>query len=197
MSHTSIAKSALVGAITFALSQPVLAVTDEEFKVLQEQFNQLADQVEENSKSSTSNTTVGGYGELHYNNLSNGKGTDKKVLDLHRFVIFVNHEFNDDIRFFSEFEIEHAFISDNNDGSGNTSPGEVEVEQAFVQFDIGENTNVDAGVFLIPVGILNETHEPPTFYGVERNPVEKNIIPVTWWEGGAMLSGHYDSGFSI
>ena len=196
MSHTSIAKSSLVGAITFALSQPVLAVTDEEFKVLQEQFNQLADQVEENSKSSTSNTTVGGYGELHYNNLSNGKGTDKKVLDLHRFVIFVNHEFNDDIRFFSEFEIEHAFISDNNDGSGNTSPGEVEVEQAFVQFDIGENTNVDAGVFLIPVGILNETHEPPTFYGVERNPVEKNIIPVTWWEGGAMLSGHYDSGFS-
>ncbi len=75
-------------------------------------------------------------------------------------------------------------------------PGEVEVEQAYVQFDIGENTNVDGGLFLIPVGILNETHEPPTFYGVERNPVEKNIIPTTWWEGGAMLSGHYDSGFS-
>ena len=133
---------------------------------------------------------------MHYNNLSNGNGTDKKVLDLHRFVIFVNHEFNDKIRLFTEFEIEHAFVSDNNDGSGDTSPGEVEVEQAFVQFDIGENTNVDAGVFLIPVGILNETHEPPTFYGVERNPVEKYIIPVTWWEGGAMLSGHYDSGIS-
>lgn len=196
MSYKSIAKNALAGAITFALATPAFAVTDEEFKALQEQFNQLADQVDENSKSSISNTTVGGYGELHYNNLSDGNGNDKKVLDLHRFVIFVNHEFNDDIRFFSEFEIEHAFISDNNDGSGNTSPGEVEVEQAFVQFDIGENTNVDAGVFLIPVGILNETHEPPTFYGVERNPVEKNIIPVTWWEGGAMLSGHYDSGFS-
>ena len=134
MSHTSIAKSALVGAITFALSQPVLAVTDEEFKTLQEQFNQLADQVEENSKSSTSNTTVGGYGELHYNNLSNGKGTDKKVLDLHRFVVFINHDFNDDIRLFTEFEIEHAFVSDNNDGSGDTSPGEVEVEQMFVGF---------------------------------------------------------------
>lgn len=196
MSDISIAKKVLVGAITFALAQPVLAVTDEEFKALQEQFNQLADQVDINSQSSGSNTTVGGYGELHYNNLSNGKGTDKKVLDLHRFVIFVNHEFNENIRLFSEFEIEHAFVSDNNDGSGKTSPGEVEVEQAFVQFDIGENTNINAGVFLIPVGILNETHEPPTFYGVERNPVEKNIIPVTWWEGGAMLSGHYDSGIS-
>jgi hypothetical protein len=194
--HISIAKSALFGAITFALAQPVLAVSDEEFNELKEQFNQLAEQVDENSQSSSSSTTVGGYGELHYNNLSNGAGTDKKVLDLHRFVIFVNHEFNDDIRFFSEFEIEHAFIKDNNDDSGNTSSGEVEVEQAFVQFDIADNSNIDAGVFLIPVGILNETHEPPTFYGVERNPVEKNIIPTTWWEGGAMFSSRFDSGFS-
>ncbi|MBE9561197.1 MAG: porin [Proteobacteria bacterium] len=195
MKHRSIAKNALFGAITFALAQPALAVTDEEFNTLKEQFNQLADQVDENSQN-TSDTTVGGYGELHYNNLSGPDGAEKKVLDLHRFVIFVNHEFNDDIRFFSEFEIEHAFVADNNDGSGKTAPGEIEVEQAYVQFDIGDNSKVDAGVFLIPVGILNETHEPPTFYGVERNPVEKNIIPVTWWEGGAMLSGNYDSGFS-
>ncbi len=189
MSHTSIAKSALVGAITFALSQPLLAVTDEEFKALQEQFNQLADLVEENSKKSTSHTTVGGYGELHYNNLSDGHGDDTKMLDFHRFVLFVNHEFNDDIRLFTEIEIEHSL-------AGDGKPGEVEVEQAYVQFDIGENTNINGGVFLMPVGILNETHEPPTFYGVERNPIEKNIIPTTWWEGGAMLSGHYDSGFS-
>jgi len=180
---------ALITVLGLGMAQPALAVTDEEFRTLQEQFNQLADQVEENSKGSSSDTTVGGYGELHYNNLSNDQGKDKKVLDLHRFVIFVNHEFNDDIRFFSEFEIEHAIAGDNKNG-------EVEVEQAYVQFDIGENTNIDAGVFLIPVGIMNETHEPPTFYGVERNPVEKNIIPATWWEGGAMLSAHYDSGFS-
>ena len=63
MSDKSISKKVLVGAITFALTQPVLAVTDEEFKTLQDQFNQLADQVEENSKSNTSNTTVGGYGD--------------------------------------------------------------------------------------------------------------------------------------
>ena len=199
MKHHSIIKNTLVITIALAITQPALAVTDEEFNELKEQFNQLADQVDENSQSSSSsssNTTVGGYGELHYNNLSNGAGTDKKVLDLHRFVIFVNHEFNDNIRFFSEFEIEHAFIKDNNDGSGNTSSGEVEVEQAFVQFDIAGDSNIDAGVFLIPVGILNETHEPPTFYGVERNPVEKNIIPVTWWEAGVMFSSRFDSGFS-
>ena len=194
MNNLTLVKCALVGAISFALAQPALAVTDEEFQALQEQFNQLADQVEDNSKTSSSDTTVGGYGELHYNNISNSdNSTEKKELDLHRFVIFVNHEFNDDIRFFSEFEIEHALVKDTDDGSNG---GEVEVEQAYVQFDIGEDSNIDAGVFLLPVGILNETHEPPTFYGVERNPVEKNIIPVTWWEGGAMFASRFDSGFS-
>jgi hypothetical protein len=187
--HT-LAKGALVSAMSFALAQPALAVTDEEFQALQEQFNQLADQVEDNSKNSSSDTTVGGYGELHYNNISNSDNSiEKKELDLHRFVIFVNHEFNNDIRLFSEFEIEHAI-------AGEGKAGEVEVEQAYVQFDIGENSNIDAGVFLIPIGIINETHEPPTFYGVERNPVEKNIIPATWWEGGAMFSSRFDSGFS-
>ena len=190
MKHRSTAKSALFGVITFALAQSALAVSDEEFNELKEQFNLLAEQVEENSVStSTSKTTLGGYGELHYNNLSNGQGTEKKVLDLHRFVLFVNHEFNDDIRFFSELEVEHAL-------TGTNDPGEVGIEQAFVQFDLSDNTNVNAGVFLIPVGIINERHEPPTFYGVERNPVEKYIIPTTWAEGGAMLSGHYSSGFS-
>jgi hypothetical protein len=195
MKHLSTINKTLSGAIILGLSQSVFAVTDEEFRALQEQFNQLADQVEENSQSSSS-TSVGGYGELHYNNLTGPDGKRKKVLDLHRFVLFFNHEFNDDIRLFTEIEIEHAFIADNNDGSGDSSPGEVEVEQAYVQFDIGEDSNIDAGVFLIPVGILNETHEPPTFYGVERNPVEKYIIPATWWEGGAMFSSRFDSGFS-
>ncbi|HHJ35819.1 MAG TPA: porin [Gammaproteobacteria bacterium] len=186
----------LISAASFGLIQPVLAVTDEEFKTLQEQFNQLAEQVDQNSQTTDNATTVGGYGELHYNNLNSSQSPSDKTMDLHRFVLFVNHEFNENIRFFSEFEIEHAFVGDNNDGSGETSKGEVEVEQAYIQFDLDDNTRANAGVLLIPVGILNETHEPPTFYGVERNPIEKNIIPATWWEGGAMLSGYYESGFS-
>ena len=190
MKHQALTKSALAAALSFAIAQPAFAVTDEEFKSLQDRFNQLADQVEDNSKNNTSSTTIGGYGELHYNNLNSEIKDDKTELDLHRFVLFVNHEFNDSIRFFSEFEIEHAI-------AGDGKVGEVEVEQAYVQFDIGESSKIDAGVFLIPVGIINETHEPPTFYGVERNPVEKNIIPATWWEGGAMFSTNSESGVSF
>jgi hypothetical protein len=193
MKPTAFLRNSILSAITLGLSQTAIAVTDEEFNALQERFNQLADQVEENSKTSSSDTTIGGYGELHYNNLSNAAGQNKKEIDIHRFVIFINHEFNNSIRFFSEFEIEHALVKDTADGSNG---GEVEVEQMYIQFDVSEHAKVNAGVFLLPVGILNETHEPPTFYGVERNPIEKNIIPATWWEGGAMVSGNYDSGIS-
>ena len=119
-------------------------------------------------------TTIGGYGELHYNNLDNDAGTEKKEFDFHRFVLEFGHDFNDQIRFFSE----------------------VELEQAYIEIDISNSSYVRTGVFLIPVGILNETHEPPSFYGVERNPVEKNIIPTTWWEAGAMYSAHMDNGIS-
>lgn len=186
--YQTFTKNILLSATIFGMSQTASAVTDEEFRTLQDQFNQLAEHVEDNS-SGASDTTIGGYGELHYNNLD---GKDN-ALDLHRFVLFVNHEFNEDVRFFSEFEIEHGLVKDTDDG---TNGGEVEVEQAYIQIDLDNNKQVNAGVFLIPVGIMNETHEPPTFYGVERNPVEKNIIPATWWEGGAMLSGQYSSGLS-
>jgi porin-like protein len=139
-------------------------------------------------------TSVGGYGEMHYNNLtSDDSDKSKDEFDLHRFVMFFGHQFNDDLRFYSELEVEHSLVKDTKDGSNG---GEVEVEQAYIEWDYTENQRAKAGVFLVPVGILNETHEPNTFYGVERNPVEKNIIPATWWEGGAMFSGEIAEGLS-
>ncbi len=137
-----------------------------------------ADQVEASTSTSTfANTTIGGYGELHYNNINNKQGDDKKEIDFHRFVLFFGHEFTDNLRFFSEFELEHSI-------AGDGQAGEVELEQAYIEYDISESLTSTTGLFLVPVGIINETHEPPTFYGVERNAVEKNIIPATWWEAG-------------
>jgi hypothetical protein len=145
----------------------------------------LAENIESRPTVSESATRIGGYGELHANMLENQlNGEDSNVLDLHRFVLFFGHEFNDRLRFMSELEVEHAW-------SGDDKPGEVELEQAYIEYDWANNQSLRAGVFLVPVGILNETHEPPTFYGVERNPVEKNIIPTTWWEGGLSFNGGF------
>jgi opacity protein-like surface antigen len=135
-------------------------------------------------------TTIGAYGELHYNNLS-GKGgaDDKDEMDFHRFVLFVGHEFSDDVRFWSEIELEHSI-------AGDGQSGEIEIEQAFIDFDLNDNHTARAGLFLIPVGTVNANHIPTVFYGTERNPIEKNIIPTTWWEGGAGLYGQLGKGFS-
>jgi hypothetical protein len=129
-------------------------------------------------------TRIGGYGELHYNS------GDKDEIDFHRFVLFFNHSFSDRLRFNSELELEHAI-------AGEGKVGEIELEQAYLEYDINPNLRARGGLFLVPVGIINETHEPPTFYGVERNEVEKNIIPATWWEGGAALAGELAPGWGF
>jgi len=136
----------------------------------------------------TDKTHIGGYGELHYNNFDSDSGKDDEI-DFHRFVLHFGHEFTDRLRFQSELEFEHALTSE--DG-----PGEVELEQAYIEYDINDQLTTRGGVFILPIGIMNETHEPATFYGVERNDVENIIIPGTWWAGGAGLSGRYASGLS-
>ncbi len=138
-------------------------------------------------------TTIGSYGELHYNNLKdrNNYNRSKKVVDFHRFVLFVGHEFTDKIRVFTELEVEHALVF-----GGEDSHGEVEIEQAWLEWDIFDDYSAKGGLFLVPVGILNETHEPNTFYGVERNPVEKNVIPSTWWEAGIGATSRWAYGIS-
>ncbi len=133
---------------------------------------------------SKGSTTVGGYGEIHYVN------TDStNTINMHRFILFMGHEFNDKIRFWSELEVEHSLVKDGGDG-------EIAIEQAFVELDVSKNNSIRAGILLVPVGLINETHEPPTFYGVERNNVEKNIIPTTWREGGVSLTGRFAGAFS-
>ena len=157
-----------------AQQQEVLKSLEKRLDETEERLEATADQVESSTSTSLfAKTTIGGYGELHYNNYED---TEAKV-DFHRFVLFFGHEFTDKLRFFSEFELEHSI-------AGEGQAGEVELEQAYVEYDYSDTITTKTGLFLIPVGIINETHEPPTFYGVERNGVEKNIIPATWWEAG-------------
>lgn len=171
MKKTIGAVSLLASSIAFA------APTNDE---LQLQIEQLRSQLEATANAVEANAgqgsgvKIGGYGEMHYNN---EQGGDNEI-DFHRFVLFFGKELNSTTRFFSEFEVEHAL-------AGDEKPGEVEIEQAYIEQDYSDSLAAKYGLFLVPVGILNETHEPDTFYGVERNNVEKNIIPATWWEGGA------------
>jgi len=42
---------------------------------------------------------------------------------------------------------------------------------------------------LLPMGFVNELHEPPTFLTAKRSEVERRILPTTWHENGVGVFG--------
>ena len=130
-------------------------------------------------------TAISGYMDFHFNKREFEDGR----LDFHRFVLLVTHRFSDRIRFVSELELEHALVE------GLEEAGELELEQAYVDFLLSRRFNVRAGMMLVPVGIINERHEPPIYYGVERPFVDTVIVPTTWFEVGAGVHGELGRGW--
>lgn len=125
---------------------------------------------------SSKNITIGGYAQIDYNQ-NIGDGTHENgVLDVHRFVLFLGYKFNDRTHFVTEIEWEHVT--------------EVYVEQAFLNYRFNSLFNFRAGLMLVPMGIINEYHEPTIFNGVERPNLDKFIVPSTWRELGLGFSGN-------
>jgi len=219
--HTSIIASVRrrVGAALFALlavaSASAFAATNEE---LEAQMRALADEVtalktqlakvtaeQQQQLTSTnlipdvSNAVAGGsaatssdrgvsffgYGEITY-----GRPTDNPsdtTENAQRFVVGMRNQFDENTHMVSELEVENGVSSADD-------PGEVEVEQMYVEHSFSDRLFGKVGLFLIPSGLLNENHEPANYYGVFRNRVETAIIPTTWREGGFLVEGDTEFG---
>jgi hypothetical protein len=128
-------------------------------------------------------SAFGGYGELTLNAPSNADA----VIDFRRFVLFFGHDFTDKIRFYSEVEVEHAISSADDQG-------EVEIEQGYLDGLLGKRLNLRGGLLLMPMGIINVYHEPPSFNGVDRPDVDQFVIPSTWREPGIGIFGELSEG---
>jgi hypothetical protein len=135
-----------------------------------------------------SSTVIGGYGEINYNRPRNS-AKDTQA-DLRRAVIGIQHRFDEKTKVVTELEVEHAV-------SSASDAGEVALEQAYVEHQFTPTWAGRAGLFLVPMGLLNENHEPTAYYGVERNFVETAIIPSTWREGGVQAVGTFDNGLTV
>ena len=132
-------------------------------------------------------TVFTGYGEVNYNRpVRNASGAQT---DLRRAVIGIQHRFDEKTKVVAEFEWEHGVVSAEDQG-------ESEIEQLYVEREFNNGLRGKAGLFLMPVGLLNQNHEPTAYYGVERNFVETAIIPTTWREAGVGLSGEFGDGFT-
>lgn len=132
---------------------------------------------------SQSSTTIGGYGEISY---IEPEGSTPGVFDLPRFVIFLSHQFNDKWSLKSETEIEHVRVEG--------GVGEIALEQAFLDYHASNAIGWRVGLMLIPVGIINLTHEPNTYYSVQRPFFDNDVIPTTWREMGTGIYGDITEG---
>ncbi|HET6280524.1 MAG TPA: TonB-dependent receptor [Polyangia bacterium] len=128
-------------------------------------------------------SAFGGYGEMTLNKLEG----QPAIVDLRRVVLYFGHNFSERLRFYSEVEVEHAIASAGDQG-------EVAIEQAFLDGLISRRFNLRGGLILMPVGIVNIYHEPPTFNGVDRPLVDLLVIPTTWREAGVGIFGEIAEG---
>jgi hypothetical protein len=143
--------------------------------------------------------SIGGYGEANYQarvNDQGGMNSDGTVknsdnADFERLVLYAGYKFTDNILFNSEIEFEHGTT-----GAGDEDKGEVSVEFAALDFFIDPMANVRAGMVLLPMGFLNQIHEPPFYFGNNRPEVERRIIPTTWREIGGGLFGELMPGLT-
>ncbi|MDP2686779.1 MAG: hypothetical protein Q8O62_06130 [Aequorivita sp.] len=117
--------------------------------------------------------TLGGYGEMVYKQPEGDNGT----LDVHRLVLLVGYKFDEKTQFVTEIEVEHV--------------EEIYIEQAFVNYSVSSNVSLRGGLMLIPMGIINEYHEPTTFNGTTRPAVDHDIVPTTWRELGIGVTGRF------
>jgi hypothetical protein len=119
--------------------------------------------------------SIGGYAQIDYNQPLSDEVRYNGVLDVHRLVLLFGYRFNERAQFITEVEYEHV--------------SEVYVEQAFLQYKINNWLNFRGGLMLIPMGIVNEYHEPTTYNGVERPFIDNVISPTTWREMGLGFAG--------
>lgn len=135
-----------------------------------------------------SGVSLAGYGEMIYQNFSASRDDGsasgaRDQLDYLRGILYFGYKFNERFLFNTEIEIEHAKV-------GEGAPGEVAIEFGYIDALLSPAVNLRGGMVLMPVGIINELHEPTTFHGVLRPETERRIIPSTWRAVGiGMLGG--------
>ncbi len=167
----------------------------------------LASSAQEN----VSRLSIGGYGKValsrnfysdnvyrysHPDNYKSDKSHGR--FDIPHAVIYLGYDFGKGWTMRSEIEFEHTGAGSavekeyTEAGEWETEiekGGEVELEQFWIQKSFARALNVRMGHFVVPVGGLNNAHEPLNFFTVYRPEGEYTILPSTWHDTGISLWG--------
>lgn len=138
--------------------------------------------------------SIGGYGEMVYQNFDRTRDDGSEAalqdqLNFQRLVLYFGYKFTDRLILNTELEFEHASSAGNRSGQN----GSWGLEFAYLDYQVMPELNFRAGNLLVPMGWINELHEPTVFLGVRRPDVEQTILPSTWRENGLGIYGDYQS----
>ena len=123
----------------------------------------------------TKKLSTGGYASVDFAKQLDSEMRTNASLDVSRMIISMAYQFSNKTQFLTEVEFEHV--------------KELYVEQAFLTHSFNDFLNFRAGLMLVPMGIINEYHEPSTFNGVGRPMLDRVVVPTTWREIGAGFTG--------
>jgi hypothetical protein len=140
--------------------------------------------------------SIGAYGEVKYGMMQNPSagGQWQNGFDAHRLVLLPTYEITNNIIFNAEIEFEHAGTGFDADDKLH---GTAEIEQVWIDFKIADPFNWRApGIDLIPIGYINQHHEPTQFYSVNRPELYNGLIPSTWKAGATSVYGTIADGLT-
>ena len=161
-----------------------------------------------------SRLSVGGYGEVvmsrnfysdnvyRYSNPTKYKDDPSHGrFDIPHAVFYIGYDFGHGWSMQSEIEFEHTGAGSavekefTEAGEWETEiekGGEVALEQFWLQKTIKPWLNIRVGHMVVPVGALNNAHEPLNFFNVYRPEGEFTILPSTWHDTGIGLWGDFE-----
>jgi hypothetical protein len=140
--------------------------------------------------------SIGAYGEMAFGFQQNpdALGQWQNGFDAHRLVLLPTYQITENIIFNAEIEFEHAGTGFDGDDKLH---GTAEIEQVWVDFKIIDQFNWRApGIDLIPMGYINEHHEPTQFYSVLRPELYNGLIPSTWKAPATSIYGTIAEGLT-
>ena len=187
-----------LGTLVISANMATAQNQDERVKLLENQINAMKAQLDQVKGGNSKPDWLGQaaeaqrglmfnfYGEMKW---INKEGSDK--FDPHRFVLIPSYRLSDRATFLSEIELEHGGVDDTD---GGRFDGELELEQFYIDYEVNDwATWRSLGISLIPVGTVNQYHEPDQFYSVHRPVMYKYIVPSTWFEPGTGFHGDIPS----
>jgi len=132
---------------------------------------------------------LGAYGEIKFGAFKNpdAGGKWQNGFDVHRLVLLPTYAITSNIIFNAEIEFEHGGIAFDADDKRH---GTAEIEQVWIDFKIHDKFNWRSpGVDLVPIGYINQRHEPTQFYSVNRPELYNGLIPSTFMVPATSIYG--------